>query len=138
MTVMRKRDFSCLAECHYKNVRYNRRAEVGSEINSDRLLCNESMICDQGLRCVEAVFFSKFQAGPLWRDHFAACSLALKYDVSRQFLESILDQRVFDTHQARPARSGGRHSQVLLINGKSRRFPFVGGPGKSLARTPIL
>lgn len=80
---------------------------MGSEINSDRLLCNESMICDQGLRCVEAVFFSKFQAGPLWRDHFAACSLALKYDVSRQFLESILDQRVFDTHQARPARPGG-------------------------------
>lgn len=67
---------------------------MGSEINSDRLLCNESMICDQGLRCVEAVFFSKFQAGPLWRDHFVACSLALKYDVSRQFLESILDQRV--------------------------------------------
>ncbi len=57
---------------------------MGSEINSDRLLCNESMICDQGLRCVEAVFFSKFQAGPLWRDHFVACSLALKYDVSRQ------------------------------------------------------
>ncbi|MQW70914.1 hypothetical protein GHK50_11570 [Sinorhizobium medicae] len=137
MTVMRKRDFSCLAECHYKNVRFNRRAEVGSEINSDRLLCNESMICDQG-RCVEAVFFSKFQAGPLWRDHFVACSLALKFGVSRQFLESILDQRVFDTPRARPARPGGCHSQVLLINGKSRSFPFVGGPGVSLARTPIL
>ncbi len=113
---------------------------MGSEINFGKLLCNEGMVCDQGLKCVEAGFLSKFQAGPRWRDHFVTCSLALKYGVSRQFLESILDQRVFDTHHARPARprGGGCHSQVLLINGKSRGFPFVGGSGKSLVRTPVL